>query len=266
MSAFRKYRSPVQSIFYTLLLLLSFLFGCKNLPVVTSRETPTDILQDFMSFWLYWNHNVKLSRNYIAYDDHNKQMDKLSFVDSLITGKYLPLRIGSEDSLTYCLYPFSDTTNSRISHTISQYGGYFHKYYLMEGKPAPDFHFVDLNGVVYDPSICKGKIMVLNCWFTKCGACIAEMPQLNQLVNTYKNRKDILFVSLAMDSARKVKDFLSKTRFDYAAVPATESYQEDSLHIFMWPTQIIINKKGIISRMMNDYADLATVLKKEASY
>lgn len=269
MSRIPKYNLSIQHIFCTFFLLLPFLVSCGQLnqhSTNSSVVSPEVILHDYMSFWQYWNDKVRLSPDYIAFDDHNRRIDRISFIKHLMSGHYMPLRMHSKDSLVYSLYPLNDTVNPSIPRTVSQYGRYFYKYYLMEGQPLPGFHFVDLKGNVYDPQQCRGKIVVLNCWFIACHACVAEMPELNELVKKYKDRKDILFVSLAWDSPQKVKAFLTKTRFDYAVVPGTEAYQRDSLHILMWPTQIIINRKGIISHVMNNYSDLVIALKQEAAY
>lgn len=219
-----------------------------------------------MNFWYYWNDNVKLSRDYIAYNENNKQITKEVFLKKLISGDYLPLRLKSKDSsLYYGIYKLNDSVNEGIPRTISLYGNLFYKYEQMEGKPLPGFNFVDLNGNIYNKKTCKGKIVVLNCWFIGCHACVKEMPELNQLVHHYKNQKDILFVSIAPDSLYQLKQFLSKTRFDYAVVPNMRQYLNDTINLTMYPTDIIINKKGLVANMMNDPHELEIALKKEAS-
>lgn len=229
-------------------------------------EKPSVILSSFMNFWYYWNDNIKLSRDYIAYDENNKQITKKVFLKKLISGDYLPLRLESNDSsLYYGLYKLNNTVNEGISRTIARYGDFFYRYYQMEGKPLPGFNFVDLKGNIYNKETCKGKIVVLNYWFIGCHACVKEMPELNRIVDKYKDRKDILFVSLAMDSVQQLKKFLSKTIFDYAVVPNKRDYMKDTAHIFMWPTQMIINKKGLVANVMNDADELKFALKIEAT-
>ena len=59
--------------------------------------------------------------------------------------------------------------------------------YYTKGEPALDFIAKDLNGNIYKLSDFRGKVVVLNFWFTKCGPCVAEMPALNELVAFYKS-------------------------------------------------------------------------------
>ena len=99
----------------------------------------------------------------------------------------------------------------------------------MEGRPLPGFNFVDLNGNVYNKDNCKGKIVVLNFWFIGCTACQEEMPDLNKIVASYKNRDDVLFISIAPNSTNDLKKFLEKTPFNYAAIPDKSYYVADTL-------------------------------------
>src|SRR6185312_613814 len=58
---------------------------------------------------------------------------------------------------------------------------------LKIGSEAPDFTVADLNGKMYKLSDLKGKTVVLNFWFTTCAPCVTEMPELNRLIEKYKN-------------------------------------------------------------------------------
>ena len=104
----------------------------------------------------------------------------------------------------------------------------------------------------------------MKCWFIHCQRCVQEMPELNKLVQQYKNRKDIIFISLATDTNQELKKFLTKKTFNYSVVPNQKSYITDTLNISTYPTHIIINKKGTISKVVSDYKELSVALKKES--
>ena len=89
------------------------------------------------------------------------------------------------------------------------------------------------------------------------------MPALNDLVNQYKNRNDILFVSLAFDSKENLKFFLMQHPFNYAVVPGQQNYIMEELKIGSFPTHLIINKQGMIAKVVNDNVSLAATLGKE---
>jgi len=255
----------------TIFLLCTFLFcslayvSCGNSTHKEPVKNPKDIVSSFNSFWTYWNKDVKLSEDFVAYNENDAIIDKDFFLNEISTGEYLPLRLRSNDSLNYYkLYNIADVENDGIINTVKMYGERYYKYFEMEGKPLPGFSYVDLNGKSYTPENCKGKIVVLNFWFIHCTSCVAEMPKLNQIVNSYKDRNDILFVSMAFDSKNKLQAFIKKTTFNYAIIPVTQSYVMDTLKIMSFPTQIILNKKNLVAKIPEDYRELEIELNQEA--
>lgn len=245
---------------------LLLLFSCKD-PTPAHQgpvQDPTNILSSFTNFWAYWYSDVRLSDDFIPYNENDSIVTKDFFLKEVVTGKYLPLKLKSNDSLSYYkLYRINNVSDSEITSNIIRFGKLYYQFYQMEGKPLPGFHFVDLNGNVYDNETCKGKLVALNFWFIGCTACQREMPALNKLVFSYKDRKDVLFVSIAPDNKNQLQAFLEKNPFGYAVIPDKNLYVADTLNINMFPTQMIIDRKGLIAKVPEDYKQLEIELKKE---
>lgn len=106
--------------------------------------------------------------------------------------------------------------------------------------------------------------MVLNFWFIACQPCRDEMPALNKLVEKFKNRKDVLFVSLALDSKEDLKAFLFESAFHYSVVTDQKDYLSKSFDVRYYPTQVVINKRGLIVKVANDYKEMIPVLYRES--
>jgi peroxiredoxin len=115
------------------------------------------------------------------------------------------------------------------------------------GKVAPDFKAKTLDGREVSLQNLKGKIVVMNLWFVACAPCIAEMPQLNKIVEKYKDQKDVVFLAPAMDDAADIKSFLKGHPFNYQIVPAANNIIK-SYDTTVFPTHIIIGKDGTIMK------------------
>jgi peroxiredoxin len=229
-------------------------------------EEPDKILKTEMNLLYYNRDYLRLSEDFTAYNRTSQIISREKFFELFASGEYLPLRLLSKDGGNYYkLYKVNALVDIDILTTLKQWGELDYKYFKMEGKPLPGFNFTDLNGKVYNPKTTKGKIVIIKCWFLACAACNEEIPQLNQLVDYYKNRKDIVFVSLAFDPKKKLEAFMKKKTFKYAIAPVKESYIEKELNIQQYPTHLIINKQGLIAKVVNDPNELTTALNTEAS-
>lgn len=223
-----------------------------------------EIVNDFNSWWTYTCKNIHLLQDFNGLAPDGKVLNKKVFLQLLTTGGFYPVKSEARDSLpSYNLYNLN-TTDKDIRNTVIQLASDALFYYNMEGKALPAFQFEDITGHKYNSTNTKGKILVLKCWFIRCVACVKEFPELNQLVDSYKNRKDILFVSLASDNKSDLTDFLEMHPFKYAVVPNQQEFMNDKLGIDTYPTHIIVGKDGKIIKAVDNYNDLAPALKKEA--
>lgn len=111
-----------------------------------------------------------------------------------------------------------------------------------KGTTAPEFDLVDLQGNHYTLENLKGKVVVLNFWFIKCGACLQEMPDLNKLVEKYKD-KPIVFLAITHDEGTSVTEFLKKKEILLTVIP-NEQKTIKNYQIQFFPTNIILDQEG----------------------
>jgi thiol-disulfide isomerase/thioredoxin len=113
----------------------------------------------------------------------------------------------------------------------------------LNAKPAITFTAKGMDGKTYDIAALRGKVVVLNFWFIGCAPCRMEIPGLNTLVKEFAN-KDVVFLALALDEEKDLKEFLKKTPFAYTIIPKTSEIAD--LHsVEGFPTHIIIDRKGM---------------------
>lgn len=89
----------------------------------------------------------------------------------------------------------------------------------------------------------KGKVVVLNFWLAACKPCIAEIPELNEVYEKYKNDTNVVFVSITFEKQEKVETFLTKHPIKYPVVSDSKEMCE-LFKISGYPTNIVIDKNG----------------------
>lgn len=118
-----------------------------------------------------------------------------------------------------------------------------------------DFTLYDQNGITHTLSEYKGKTVFLNIWATWCPPCKEEMPYIDELYKEYnENRDDVVILGLASPNLGKegseqhVKDFLSKEGYSFPTVMDNNADIVYGYGIGAFPSTIIINKDGYITR------------------
>lgn len=110
-----------------------------------------------------------------------------------------------------------------------------------------NFSLTDINGEILEFEKFKGKVVFMNLWATWCPPCIAEMPSIQSLYNTYKDNKDVVFVMLNVEgNIKKVNKFLSKKEFTFPiyfinATGLPKIYDGGAI-----PSTYVIDKEGNI--------------------
>lgn len=116
-------------------------------------------------------------------------------------------------------------------------------------KPAEyDFTLLTFEGEKFDFRDLKRKVVFMNFWASWCSPCVAEMPNIQNLYNSYKDRNDIVFVMISLDrDPEKARKFIKRKDFSFpmftpdytSGIPGI--YESPSI-----PTTFVLNKEGFI--------------------
>ncbi len=113
------------------------------------------------------------------------------------------------------------------------------------GKTAPDFTVSDGTKTVHLAGY-RGKVVMLNFWFSDCGPCIQETPGLEAL---HHDRPDIEILGVSIDTdADSYNRFLKRFHVDITTVMDPAQTAARLYHSEAWPETYIIDRDGIIRR------------------
>jgi peroxiredoxin len=144
-----------------------------------------------------------------------------------------------------------------------------------ETKPlAPTFSGITLDGKTINSAALKGKILILNLWFINCPNCIQEIKLLNEVVDAYKDNKDVVFIGLASNTKADLQKFLTKNPFKYQIIPSAGTFtlfkfgepKKNGEYYLGYPTHVVIDKEGRIVLKIEGVKGVAAVkeeLKKQ---
>ena len=122
-------------------------------------------------------------------------------------------------------------------------------YYSLNSAPAaPPVTFVGLKGERITPDDLRGKVVMVNFWATSCTTCVAEMPEMVETYNRYKD-KGLEFVAVAMkyDPPSYVVNFTETRQLPFkVALDVTGEAAKAYGDVTMTPTTFVIDKDGKI--------------------
>ncbi len=115
-----------------------------------------------------------------------------------------------------------------------------------------EFTLGGLDGEKLNMAGLKDKVLVLDVWATWCVPCRAQHPLYQQVKQRFRNRADLVFLSIDTDEDRGlVKPFLEAEKWP------DKVYFEDgltrALAITSIPTTIVIDRRGQVVSRMNGY-------------
>lgn len=114
------------------------------------------------------------------------------------------------------------------------------------GAPAPELRFNRVSdGAEATLAEHRGKVVLVNLWATWCPPCRHEMPELDRLQRTYRDR-GLVVLQLSDEPRQVIADYLAaspmSTEHGFAAeLPLPEAGR---------PTTFVIDREGVVRRVI----------------
>lgn len=186
---------------------------------------------------------LKIDENTVFLDSAGKKMKTDEWRLMLMSGNYTVKRVNPADSTS--------------AYTLTKLNALQKEIMLMNMPKPPESPYFNTGGVLdmfsdkaidgysFNRKTLKGKIVVLNFWFVDCPPCRAEIPELNKIVEAYKDNPDVVFIAAALDYKGDINKFTKNTPFNYHLV-ADSRYWTTKWGIRTFPTNVIIDGDGIV--------------------
>ena len=112
-------------------------------------------------------------------------------------------------------------------------------------QAAPPFLVNDIDGDMISTAEWHGKVVLLNFWATWCPPCREEIPALIQLQKEYKDRLQIIGVSMDdADQQKVVEKFAKESGINYPILMASPELIAEYGGVPALPTSFVVNPDG----------------------
>ncbi len=119
---------------------------------------------------------------------------------------------------------------------------------MLDGKPAPSFELLSLDGETIRLSDLAGSPVVLNYWATWCRPCAMEHPVLLQAAQAYEPRGVKFLGVLYGDTEDKARDYLQRRGSVYPTLLDPEQRTAIDYGVGGVPETFFIGRDGTIVR------------------
>ena len=114
------------------------------------------------------------------------------------------------------------------------------------GRIPPDFTLQTLGGENFTLSSVRGKPVWVNFWATWCPPCRAEMPEMQQRYNRYREQGLVIVGVDMAEGVDTVKQYVESNGFNWTFVLDLDNRVASNYFVSGIPTHLFIGRDGVI--------------------
>jgi thiol-disulfide isomerase/thioredoxin len=117
------------------------------------------------------------------------------------------------------------------------------------GKPAPDFELDLLEGGRFRLAQRKGRVLVLDFWATWCGPCMQAMPQVERVMQEFRERGVELVAVNLQENPEQITNTLERQKLHPSVALDRDGTVAEKYGAHAIPQTVIIDRKGTVARL-----------------
>jgi thiol-disulfide isomerase/thioredoxin len=119
--------------------------------------------------------------------------------------------------------------------------------------PLPAFRLTALDGRIVSSDSLVGHPLVINAWGTWCGACVAEMGDIQKFAARYASDSVVRVVTIDNDrDVDELRAWLKQRGYDFPVL-IDDGYVAQ--HVRIWPTTFFVDRHGRIASVKTGWSE-----------
>ena len=121
---------------------------------------------------------------------------------------------------------------------------------LARTEGLPNLRATDISGATWTTEQLRGRVTVIDFWATWCAPCLAEMPRLKRIRDSYsRSELEILGVALEPGARRTLMSWLNRNRVDWPQIQERgyDSPLATAFGVRELPMTIVVDADGRIT-------------------
>jgi thiol-disulfide isomerase/thioredoxin len=111
------------------------------------------------------------------------------------------------------------------------------------------FYGTDLTGRRWTMADLDGKVTLINTWSTWCGPCRQELPYIQKLYDSFRNRKDRMVITISLDENDQLaRNFIRKYGYTFPVIRSTELAAHINFAIDVPQNRLIDARRRIVAQ------------------
>jgi TonB family protein len=120
------------------------------------------------------------------------------------------------------------------------------------GKKAMDFALNDLDGNKVELQSFRGKVVLLNFWYSRCGPCVAALSEVEELSKDFKDKGLVAF-GVDGENAQVAREFVKNKGYSFATLIDEGREVSRKYEVSGMPHFFIIDREGRIRWRLSGY-------------